>query len=198
MSNVEDNEVNGFEEFDNGMPESADAAASAPANRGFITAIGVMAGIFILGLVALAGYWVLGRGALANARAAEAAAIESTNAAIALAATNTSEAISQAATAKAAPTRTTAATNTPVIVVATNTPRPTNTLIPAADDPARTATVAAFLTQSAQGTQSTFAPTSTALPSTGFADEVGLPGLFAVGLILLAVVFVARRLRLGS
>jgi len=37
--------------------------------------------------------------------------------------------------------------------------------------------------------------TSTALPNTGFADEVGLPGLFGLALGLILIIFLARRLR---
>jgi len=39
--------------------------------------------------------------------------------------------------------------------------------------------------------------TATALPQTGFADEAGIPGLVLAGLALVAVVFVARRLRMA-
>lgn len=38
-------------------------------------------------------------------------------------------------------------------------------------------------------------PSPTALSQTGFADEVGLPGLFVAAVILLAVILLARRLR---
>lgn len=38
-------------------------------------------------------------------------------------------------------------------------------------------------------------PSPTALSQTGFADEVGLPGLFIAALILVAVILLARRLR---
>lgn len=38
-------------------------------------------------------------------------------------------------------------------------------------------------------------PSPTALSKTGFADEVGLPGLFIAAVILLAVILLARRLR---
>jgi hypothetical protein len=33
------------------------------------------------------------------------------------------------------------------------------------------------------------------VPKTGFADEVGLPGLFILSIILIAVILLARRLR---
>jgi hypothetical protein len=60
-------------------------------------------------------------------------------------------------------------------------------------DPA-TATVAAALTQAAQA-QLTVVATSTALPGTGFADEYGAPGLVVMAVALVAVIFLARRLR---
>jgi hypothetical protein len=41
-------------------------------------------------------------------------------------------------------------------------------------------------------------PSPTALPNTGFADEVGGPGLFIAAIVLVAVVFVVRRLRLQN
>ncbi len=41
-------------------------------------------------------------------------------------------------------------------------------------------------------------PTATALPTTGFMDEVGAPGLFIAALVLVAVLVLARRLRLQN
>jgi hypothetical protein len=58
----------------------------------------------------------------------------------------------------------------------------------------RTATVAALLTQAAQQT-ATVLPTATALPGTGFADEVGAPSLLALAALLILVIFLVRRLR---
>jgi LysM repeat protein len=84
-----------------------------------------------------------------------------------------------------------AATNTPVVVFASSTP-----VLVATVDPL-TATVAAAYTQAAVS-QLTVIPTSTALgavPSTGFADEVGLPVLFIAGAIFLVVIFLVRRMR---
>ncbi len=46
------------------------------------------------------------------------------------------------------------------------------------------------------GTPGTPNPNATSqLAKTGFADEVGLPGLFILSLILVAVILLARRLR---
>lgn len=75
------------------------------------------------------------------------------------------------------------------------------TLAPGA---ARTATLAVLLTQVAAGNQQANpaagggGPTSTALPATGFADEVGLPGLFAAALGLVILILLARSLRLTT
>jgi hypothetical protein len=38
-------------------------------------------------------------------------------------------------------------------------------------------------------------PTTTALPSTGIADELGTPGLFVAAFVLVVIIFVVRRLR---
>jgi cytoskeletal protein RodZ len=89
----------------------------------------------------------------------------------------------------------------------TNTPRPTNTpLLSSTVDPA-TATVNALLTQAALAQTQAVSPTGPsptpgtptatprALPSSGFADDIGAPGLLAAAAILLAVIFLARRYR---
>lgn len=71
---------------------------------------------------------------------------------------------------------------------------------------ARTATLAVLLTQVAAGKKTTpvaggvaaVQPTATALPSTGFADQVGLPSLFGIALALVALIFIVRALRLSA
>jgi hypothetical protein len=77
-------------------------------------------------------------------------------------------------------------TDTPVIAEATVTM--TETPNPA------TATVGAAFTQIAASTQ-TIVATSTALPNTGFADDVGLPGMFAMAIGFVILIFLVRRLR---
>jgi LPXTG-motif cell wall-anchored protein len=61
----------------------------------------------------------------------------------------------------------------------------------------RTATVAFLLTEAAVG-RLTITPTASGLPSTGFADDMGVPGLVGLALVLIVVVFLARRLRTAS
>jgi LPXTG-motif cell wall-anchored protein len=100
------------------------------------------------------------------------------------------------------------ATPTPVVVFATETPTPGGDGIGAgADLNARTATVSALLTLAAgggttpnatQASQTAAAKTPTALPTTGFADDVGLPGLLGVALLLVTVIVLTRRLRTAA
>ncbi len=93
-----------------------------------------------------------------------------------------------------------AATLTPVLVFPTDTPE---TVVAAGAEDPRTATVAALLTQAAtldptMAAAGTLTAQPTALPTTGFADQVGLPGLFGLGVLALVVIFVARRLRTSA
>lgn len=79
------------------------------------------------------------------------------------------------------------ATATPVLAEeqAANTATPTADLVQATQDALDTV-VAAAQTQ---------APTSTTLPTSGFADDVGAPGLLAMAVVLVVVIFLMRRLR---
>lgn len=150
-------------------------------NRTFLVAAGILGGIVLLSIACLAGYalLILPSQRAGQEQAATAQAVQ--NQQVAQALTATAAALSfPTATATPLPTR------TPVIAQ----PTVSNTSTP---DPA-TATVAAALTQAAQA-QLTHLPTSTALPATGIADEYGAPGLVIAGMALIAVIFLARRLR---
>ncbi|RPJ50306.1 MAG: LPXTG cell wall anchor domain-containing protein, partial [Chloroflexi bacterium] len=66
----------------------------------------------------------------------------------------------------------------------------------------RTSTIQSVLTQNFQQTQTQvvrvqLTGTATALPSTGFAEDIGLPGLFGLALGLVLVIVLVRRLRLS-
>ena len=92
-------------------------------------------------------------------------------------------------------------------VAPTTAPIVNQTVVPTDAGPARTATVSAFLTQvvitpsggetTVASPQPTTLSTSTALPDTGFADEVGLPGMIGLAILLILIVVLARRLRLA-
>ena len=71
---------------------------------------------------------------------------------------------------------------------------PTISASPTAD---RTATVAFLLTEAAAG-RLTVTPTASGLPNTGFADDFGVPGMVGLALVLIVVIYLARRLRTAS
>ncbi len=183
-------------------------------NRTFTTVLAVLGGLLMLIIVALVLVWVFVQGPRRAAQDSDAAQINAQNTIQAAAATTQaalSFALAETETPAAAlPTETPLPSPTLVVVFAsdTPTPEPTEDAAKAAlaaadegvDDPsaARTATVAALLTQAAQGYGAgtlAAAGSPTALPTTGFADEVGLPGLLGVAVLMVGIIFLARRLR---
>jgi len=79
-----------------------------------------------------------------------------------------------------------------VVAQPTNTPEPQT----GGELDPRTATVSALLTQAAVARLTTTGlPTSTALPATGFMDEMGVPGLLGMTILLVVVIFLVRRMR---
>lgn len=76
-----------------------------------------------------------------------------------------------------------------------NTPQPTSlpTSTRTLESPAQVSTETATPTV---GTTATFTPTPTSLPDTGFVDNINLPGLITLGLILVLITFAARQIRL--
>ena len=157
-------------------------------NRTFLIAAGILGWIVLLSIICLAGYALIILPQQNAARQTQ-SAIETQNAdTINDALTATAVAFDLSQTPQI--TDTPFPTDTPVVAQ----PSPTNTLeFTLTPDPA-TATVAAGLTRVAASTRTVVAP-STALPTSGFADEVGLPGLVIAALALVVVIFLARRLR---
>jgi hypothetical protein len=119
----------------------------------------------------------------------------------------------------AAQTQTAAVTPTQVVVLPTDTPAatssPTNTLesqaqvtgspspigpsvTPGGPTATRVATATPLVGALGTGTSTPVrSATPTQLPGTGFADEAGVPALILAGFALVAVVVIARRLRLS-
>jgi len=158
-------------------------------NRTFLIAAGILGGIVLLSIACLAVYALV---ILPQQRAAQQTGEDNTlatqNAQVNDALTATGVAFDLSQTPQA--TNTLSPTETLVVAQPTSTNTPEFTETP---DPA-TETVAAGFTQLAEST-STVVLTSTALPTSGFADEVGLPGLVIAAMVLVAVIFLARRLR---
>jgi len=168
--------------------DDAETMPEESSNRTFLIAAGILGGIVLLSIACLAGYALL---ILPQQNAAQQtqSAIETQN----------SDTINDALTATAISfelsqtpqiTDTPFPTDTPVVAQ----PSATNTLEFTLTPDPLTATVGASWTQLAASTGTVIA-TSTALPTSGFADEVGLPGLVIAAMVLIAVIFLVRRLR---
>jgi hypothetical protein len=188
-------------------------------NRNFLLALGILGGVFVLLVIVLLLVFLNRPKPGVPNIAATNAVIEQANAATAVAATQTAGFI---LTPSITPTFTITPlpSATSVLAIASATPTvgkgEEGTAVAVATEGAigkNTATVAAALTlaaptsvaqtQAALG-QKTNTPavvagkgTATALPTTGFADEVGLPGLFGLALGLVLLIVIVRRLRLS-
>jgi hypothetical protein len=173
-------------------------------NRTFLIVGGIFAALIFLTLVCGAVYVLYLGPRLTSQRNAAQATIEARNAQVVFQMTSTAEAALFTPTSR--PTSTPTKTAVPV-VVAVNSPTPvianvgvTETATPTSDP----ATLIAMQTQLAQQMTSTSVLLSgaaltpgaaAAMPKTGFFDQVGLPSLVILTLALIAVIFLARRLR---
>jgi cytoskeletal protein RodZ len=178
------------------MTEDFDIEAPPPeeegSNRTFMVAVGAIGGLLILSMVCLGVYALVIAPSQAQNREAQATQIVLENTRVAASFTETAQAARPTLVpTQPPPTATSSPTITPtqVVVIATSTP----VVIQPTLNPAQ-ATAAAQATLSAlQATA-----TATALPSTGFADEVGLPGLLLLGGLLAVVILITRHLRTRS
>jgi len=175
-------------------PEPPQPERNSSSGKSFLLAIGIIGVILILALVLLL---LIAPNIIAQQRANNAeqvAQINAANTATAMAATaNAQTVVTTAAPIVVAQ----AAAKTPVILVATSTPVVAGAQLSANE----LATVQALQTQVAQGGgdgTTTPVATSTALPKTGFADEYGIPGTVGLAAILIAVIFLSRKLRTAA
>lgn len=193
-------------DFDESMFENLEEqggiqpSSRPPGNRNFLVAVGVLGVIFLLALIALIVFGALILPRQRTARLEQAALINAQNTATAMAATQhaATEFAMMTASATPQPSETPLPSPTAVVVFATATPEAEAIL--AAELNARTQTVAALLTQAAAGDTlvGDAALTATALPSAGFVDDLGMPGLVGLSLLLIAVILLVRRLRLSA
>ena len=176
--------------FDENIPEGEELPEESSNNRTFLIAAGILGGIILIAVACLVGFIVLNRGAT---QATDAASVAATETAIA-----SSNFINDALTATAAASLLPTATQPPTATSVVNLPTATTTSVAdgnnASTQVAATATVGAALTQAAIA-QLTIVPTTTALPQTGFVDDVGVPGLTVMALAFIIVILMARRLR---
>ncbi len=176
-------------------------------NRTFVAVAAGLGGLIVLSLICLGVYALVLQPRQRQAAESRPTEIMLTNTAVALGLTETAEAGLATPTPEPSntprPTSTPRPSNTPtqVVVLPTDTPGPSSTplSLPTVD---QTATAAARLTQTAEAIAgaetATPRPTATALPTTGFGEEAGLPGLAGLAAVLLAVIFLSRRLRTAN
>lgn len=159
-------------------------------NRAFFIGVGILGFLLLAALACGAVYLLVIKPGQDRTLVNQQATVEAQNEQVSQALTATAAAMFF--TQSAPPLAENTPTPSPTLVVALSTTMPDVTEEPT-DLPA-TATVAAGFTQAA-GVQLTIVPTTTALPDTGFADEVGAPMLLGMALVLVAVILLARRLR---
>lgn len=194
MAKSEFGPVDDFGPLGEEMPEGG---APEGDNRTFLILVAAMGGFTLLALLALGLYAMVIRPRQVSARQTQVAEINAQNTQVVAALTQTAVAASWTPTFTPSPPPTNTpiptptASPTPVIV---SQPPITPTLTPTLDlSNLQLTSTAVALTQAAAVT-----PNPTSLPTTGFADEVGLPGLLLAALVLLGVILLARRLRTGS
>lgn len=201
MTDFNDNLYDDFEEEEH-IPQRKSKKSK---NRTFLIAVGILGAVFLIAVIALIVFGVIILPQSAAERREAAAQINAQNTAAAMAATELSYVFQQQQlTPTIPPVETVAPTHTPVVVFPTETLAPGmleagGEMMAGAADQARTATVAALLTLAAGGTIGE--PTSaapTALPTAGFADDVGLPGMVGIAALLIGVIFLVRKYRLST
>jgi hypothetical protein len=200
------------------IPAAPPPAAPKPAStsRPFIMAIVVLGALFALGIMAMAAYAMMIMPQRNAERQEQAAQINAQNTATSQAATQAALVLPVQDTSTSTPGGVASqvestTTRTPVIILASSTPEADESggvqnVLAAQDDPGRTQTVAALLTEAAGGdvlgtgtaAVSTAVVAATALPTTGFADEIGLPGLLGISALLIGVILLVRRMRAAT
>lgn len=191
--------MNDFEDMDfEDIGSEETISTSRGSNRTFLIVAGILGGILLIALLAIAAYAVLYLPGRDTGQQTQVAGINATNTAVAEEAQLT--AIAKQVTMTPTFTATLPPSNTPTMIPSsTSTPvlAPTNTP-DGTPDPGATETVAALLTQQADGGGATPIPTATALPDTGFADDFGVPGLVLVAGVLMVIIILTRRLRTST
>jgi LPXTG-motif cell wall-anchored protein len=192
-----------FDIDENENPEPTQQPPAPSNNRNFMIALGVLGGLFLLAVIAMIIFLALILPQSRVQREKQIALINVNNTATVAAVTAQAKSRTAATPTRVPPTTT--PTTTPTITLKLSATsvvaQPTKTPAPLIDqiDP-RTATVSALLTQAAGAKlTATFGPTTTqTLPKTGFAEDVGIPGLIGITILLVVVIFLVRRMRAST
>jgi hypothetical protein len=175
-------------------PEPSETPPQETGNRTFVAVAVGLGAIMLLTLACIIIYGMVYLPSANKSKQTQAAQAFAQQTAISISSEQTMVALIPTATDTATfvPTKAPATATATLVVVKQATASPT----PPPGDPA-TQTVAALYTKAAL-TQTALASAPTALPTSGFADQVGLPGLLLLGGVLIVVIFLARRLRTAS
>jgi hypothetical protein len=173
-------------------------------NRTFLIIAAALGGIALIALVCIAIYALVLWPRAQEAQAAQRATLEAQNTEVAVIIASTSTSAAETAIAAgftATPSR------TPLLPTATATSSPTPVVAVPSASPTSAAlgpemATATALNSTLQANATLYAATltarplqPTAIPNTGFADEVGLPAMLGMAVLLVVVIFLARRLR---
>ena len=169
-------------------------------NRTFLIVGGIMAGLVFLTLVCMAVYFLIISPRNTAQRNATQTAVNLANARVVQQTTSTAAAALWTPTAP--PTPLASPSPSPIPVTPTSSPTPVIVMNTATatvtTDPA---TLVAMQTQlsldmtSTAKALATVAVATATMPRTGFFDDIGLPGMIVLALALIAVIFLARRMR---
>ncbi|MGZ6346086.1 MAG: hypothetical protein ACXWNC_00750 [Anaerolineales bacterium] len=185
------------------LTETPEAPPPEPKNnRTFWIVGGIMAGLVFLTLVCMAVYFLVLAPRITAQRTAAQATIEAGNAQAVQQLTQTAQAALFSPTPRTSPLPLATGTPVPTLPVASPTPviavnTPVST---ATNDPATLAALQTQLAFQMTSTGQAALPTRTTvtgggLPTTGFFDEIGLPTMIILAVALIAVIFLARRMR---
>ena len=216
MANYNDNDLDELDFGQEGQtPETP--PEKKPSNRNFIIALGVIGAVFVLitiALVVVAVFVLPGQNKARQEASLQTLTANQSTAQVATAQVATEQArkIIMPPGNTPSPTATSAQPTITPVLPSTNTPTKANpsSLATATANPNAIVTATATATVVADGQKATLSAqqtllagtrastviaTSTALPNTGFADEVGLPALLGLGAAMILVIFLVRRLR---
>ena len=175
-------------------PEPSETPPQETGNRTFVIVAVSLGAIMLLTLACIIVYGMVYLPSANKAKQTQGAQAFAQQTAMSISAQQTMEALNATPTF----TATLVPTKAPPSPTATQVVNKQATASPTApQENSATQTVAALYTKAAL-TQTALVAAPTALPTGGFADEVGLPGLLVLGGVLIVVIFLARRLRTAS
>ncbi len=176
----------------NMMETPEDQPPEEKSNRTFWVVGGILGGLVVLTIICMAVYFLVIAPRLGAQRNSAQETIVAANAQVIQQMTSTAEAALWTPTEPPATATAVIALNSPTPVIVLNTATPTSTNNPG--------TLVAMQTQlsiqlTGTGIAEATRKAGAGMPQTGFFEDIGLPGLVILAAALVAVIFLARRMR---